>query len=294
MKILLGAAGAMLALGAGFVAVTGQPLLAQSAKGKKAAATAAATVTAAASEPAKVTLPAADAASLDEIEELVLANHILSHAGVLDAYGHVSVRSSRHPDHFFLARNIAPGLVTAQDIIEYGMDASPVMQTDYKGYNERFIHSELFKARPDVKAVVHGHSPEIVAMTVAQIPLKAVSHMGAFLGLNVPNFEPRIGSADGEMSITSQDLGWALGHTLGKWNAVTIRGHGEVVVADSLHAAAGRAYYMTVNAREQMQAMSLPGAKMTYLQENETIKMEAHDGYERFWALGRSAAGGAK
>lgn len=281
MKILLGAAGAVLALGTVFVGLNNRPLLAQAAGGAKPPAAPKGTS-------ARGSLPAADAASIDEIEELVLANHILSHYGVLDAYGHVSLRSSRNPDHFFLSRNIPPALVTAKDIIEYSFDANPVMKTEYKSYTERFIHSEMYKARPDVKAVVHAHSPEIIAMTVAQIPLRAVSHMGAFLGMNVPMFEPRIGSAEGEMSITTLDMGWALGHAMGKWNAVTIRGHGEVTVGESLHVATGRAYYMTVNAREQIQAMSLPGAKMNYLQENETIKMAAHDGYERFWALGKS------
>lgn len=242
----------------------------------------------------KTTLPAADPASMDQIEELVLANQILNHYGVLDAYGHVSVRSSRNPNHFFLARHIPAGTVTAKDIIEYDLNTEPVFKTDYVGYSERFIHGEIYKARPDVKAVVHGHSPDVVTLTIAQIPLRPVSHMGAFLGADVPVFETRSMTKDGEMLIRNSQLGHALAMTLGKNPAALIRGHGAVVVADSLHAVTGRAYYMGINAREQLQAMQLPGAKIIYLEPAETDKMALQDGYERFWELGRQTLADAK
>lgn len=240
------------------------------------------------------TLPAADAASMDQIAELVLANHILSHYGVLDAYGHVSVRSSRNPNHFFLARHVPASVVTAKDIIEYDLDTQPVFKTDYVGYSERFIHGEIFKARPDVMAVVHGHAADIVTFTIAQIPLRAVSHMGAFLGLDVPVFDTRSMMKDGEMLIRNNELGHAVALALGKHPAVLLRGHGAVVVADSLHVVTGRAYYMTVNAHEQLQAMQLPGAKMQYLNQSETDKMAMQDGYERFWVMGKAAVGDSR
>jgi ribulose-5-phosphate 4-epimerase/fuculose-1-phosphate aldolase len=192
---------------------------------------------------AKTALPAADPASMDQIAELVLANRILNHYGVLDAYGHVSVRSSRNPNHFFLARHIPAGTVTAKDIIEYDLNTEPVIKTDYIGYSERFIHGDIYKARPDVKAVVHGHAPDVVTLTIAQIPLRPVSHMGAFLGLDVPVFDTRSMTKDGEMLIRNHELGQALAMTLGRNPAALIRGHGAVVVADSLHVVAGRAYY---------------------------------------------------
>ena len=235
----------------------------------------------------KATLPAADPASMDQIQELVLANRMLTHYGVLDAYGHVSVRSSRNPNHFFLARHIPGGTVTAKDIIEYDLDTQPIFKTDYIGYSERFIHGEIYKMRPDVKAVVHGHPPDVVTLTIAQIPLRPVSHMGAFHGLDVPVFDTRSVTKDGEMLIRSSELGHALAMTLGRNPAALIRGHGAVVVADSLHVVAGRAYYMTINAREELQAMQLPGAKLIYLQQSETEKMATQDGYERFWELGK-------
>jgi ribulose-5-phosphate 4-epimerase/fuculose-1-phosphate aldolase len=235
----------------------------------------------------KAPLPAADSASRDQIEELVFANRLLTYYGVLDAYGHVSVRSSRNPNHFFLARHIPSGTVTAKDIIEYDLDTKPVMKTDYIGYSERFIHGEIYKARPDVKAVVHGHAADVVTLTIAQIPLRAVSHMGAFLGTEVPVFDTRSMTKDGEMLIRNNELGRGLAAALGNHSAALIRGHGAVVVADSLHVVAGRSYYMMVNAHEEIQALLLPGARPIYLEPAETDKMALQDGYERFWELGK-------
>jgi ribulose-5-phosphate 4-epimerase/fuculose-1-phosphate aldolase len=229
--------------------------------------------------------PAADPASKDQIDELVLANRILTNIGVLDAYGHVSVRSSKNPNHFFLSRHIPSGNVTASDIIEYDLDTKPVYDTQMVGYSERFIHGEIYKARPDVKAVIHGHAPEIVTFSVTPLELRPIAHMAAFLSGGVPVFEIRKATQDGEMLIRSNELGHALAKTLGSRPAALMRGHGNVVVADSLHVVVGRAYYMNVNARELIQALLLAPGKVTYLQPNEMDKMAAQDGYERAWEL---------
>jgi ribulose-5-phosphate 4-epimerase/fuculose-1-phosphate aldolase len=238
----------------------------------------------------KATGPAADPAGKDQIEELVLANRILSNNGVLDAYGHVSVRSTRNPNHFFLAQHIPSATVTAKDIIEYDLDSKPVYDTPMIGYSERFIHGEIYRARADVKAVVHGHAPEIVSFSITPVPLQPVAHMAAFIAGGVPVFEIRTATKDGEMLIRSNELGRALAKTLGNRPAALMRGHGVVVVADSLHVVAGRAYYMNLNARELMQALLLAPGKVTYLQPNEMEKMAAQDGYERAWELWKQAA----
>ena len=231
------------------------------------------------------TLAAQTQTAQTQIDELVLANRILSNEGVLDAYGHVSVRSATNPNHYFLAQHIPAGTVTASDIIEYDLDSKPVHDTKMVGFTERFIHGEIYKARPDVKAVVHGHAPEVVSFSVMQMPLRPISHMAAFLGGPLPVFETRDVTKDGEMLIRNIQLGHALAQTLGHGPAALIRGHGAVVVADSLHIVAGRAYYMNVNARELLQALSVPGAKITYIQPNEADTMAAQDGYERAWTL---------
>jgi ribulose-5-phosphate 4-epimerase/fuculose-1-phosphate aldolase len=235
---------------------------------------------------------AASACSLfaqTQIDELVLANRILSNEGVLDAYGHVSVRSTRNPNHFFLARHIPAGTVTAADIIEYDLDTKPVNNTQMVGYSERFIHGEIYKARPDVKAVVHGHAAEIVTFSVLQTPMRPISHMAAFLGGPVPVFDTRDVTSNGEMLIRDNELGHALAQSLGTGPAALLRGHGAVVVADSLHVVVGRAYYMNVNARELLQALMVPGSKITYIQPSEAATMAAQDGYERAWLLWKSA-----
>jgi len=224
-------------------------------------------------------------AAQTQIDELVLANRILSNEGVLDAYGHVSVRSERDPNHFLLSQHIPAGTVTAADIVEYDLDSKPAHDTKLIGFTERFIHGEIYRARPDVKAIVHEHAPEIVTFSVIQTPLRPISHMAAFLGGPLPVFETRDVTKDGEMLIRNNQLGHALAQTLGKGPAALLRGHGAVVVADSLHVVVGRAYYMNVNARELLQALQLPGSKITWIQPNEAATMAAQDGYERAWTL---------
>ncbi len=116
-----------------------------------------------------------------QVAELVLANHMLTDEGVIDAYGHVSVRDDRNPDHFLLARHIPAGVVTAADILEYDLDTKPVRDTNAVGYSERFIHGEIYKARPDVKAIIHFHAPDIIPFGVTGVPLRPMIHMAGFL-----------------------------------------------------------------------------------------------------------------
>jgi len=199
------------------------------------------------------------------IQELVLANRILANEGVVDAYGHVSARDDRNPNHYFLARHVAAGLVTAADIIEYDLDTNPVGGARTDGYSERFIHGEIYKARPDVTAIVHFHAPEVIPFGVSNIPLRPVFHMAAFLGEGVPVFEIRNSGGVTDMLIRTPALGHALAETLGDKPAALMRGHGAVVTAAGLHVVVGRAYYMKVNAKLQQDAMLLSGGKVTYL-----------------------------
>jgi ribulose-5-phosphate 4-epimerase/fuculose-1-phosphate aldolase len=225
----------------------------------------------------------ADGAS--QINELVLANRILAMNGVLDAYGHVSVRSARDPNHFFLARHVPAGTVTRDDILEYDLDSNPVGGDSGDGYTERFIHGEIYRARPDVMAVVHCHSPDVLPFTVTDVPLRPMIHMAGFLGGPVPVFEIRAAGGITDMLIRDAGLGRALAKSLGDNTTVLLRGHGAVVVAPGLHVVAGRAYYLSVNARAQQQAILLGGGKVTYLDPGEARKALPQDGYERSWEL---------
>ena len=125
------------------------------------------------------------------INELVMANHILANEGVLDGYGHVSVRSPTDPSRYLLARAGAPGLVTVADITEYDLDSQPVTASSAAGYPERFIHGEIYKARPDVMAVVHCHCPEVIPFGATTVPMRPLYHMGYFIAEGVPVFEIR-------------------------------------------------------------------------------------------------------
>ena len=222
-----------------------------------------------------------------QVTELVLANHILAHEGVLDAYGHVSVRDARNPTHFLLASHLAAGVVTAADILEYDLNSKPIRADAPTGYTERFIHSEIYRARPDVMAVVHCHAPDLIPFSVTGIALRPVYHMAAFLGEGVPVFEIRDAGGVTDMLIRNPDLGHALAQTLGNKPAALMRGHGAVVVADSLHVVVGRAYYMNMNAHLQQQAL-LMGRPVSYLETEEARKAAPQDGFERFWNYGKS------
>ena len=219
------------------------------------------------------------------VQELVLANRILSNEGVVDAYGHVSVRDERNPKHYFLARHVAAGLVTAADIIEYDLDTNPVGAPRSDGYSERFIHGEIYKARPDVMAIVHFHAPEVIPFGVSNIPLRPVFHMAAFLDEGVPVFEIRNTGGVTDMLIRTPALGHALAETLADKPAALMRGHGAVVTASGLHVVVGRAYYMKLNAKLQQDAILLSGGKVTYLEAEEAKKAAPQDGFERAWDL---------
>ena len=152
------------------------------------------------------------------IADVVAANHILYDHGVVDAFGHVSVRHDKQPDRFLLARNMAPGSVTASDILEFHLDGSPVDPKGPRPYLERFIHSEIYAARPDVMAVVHSHSHSIVPLSISvQHRLRAVIHMAGFIGPEAPLFEIRdAGGPATDLLIRSPDLGRALATVAGQ------------------------------------------------------------------------------
>ena len=203
------------------------------------------------------------------VEDLVLANHVLFDQGVVDAFGHVSVRHDARPDRFLLARNMAPGRVTADDLVEFTLDGEAVNARGRKVYLERFIHCEIYRRRPDVTAVVHSHSHAIVPLSVVKgVRLQALFHMAGFVGRGAPVFEIRdAGGAATDLLISSSHLGRALAEMFDGHDIVLMRGHGSTVVADSLPRVVYRAVYAELNARYQLQAMPL--GEVTYLTDEE-------------------------
>lgn len=184
------------------------------------------------------------------IDQLVTANRILVARGVVDGFGHVSVRDNRKPDHFFLSRNRAPGLVTADDIMSFAFDGTTIGDDDRKPYLERFLHGAIYRARPDVGAVVHSHSAAVIPFgIVPSVTLQPVFHMASFLSAAVPVFEIReTGGMDTDMLISSPALGDALAAQLGSCPVVLMRGHGSTAVGRDVREAVFRAVYTEINA----------------------------------------------
>ena len=198
------------------------------------------------------------AANPELLIDLVAANRILAMEGVLDGYGHVSVRSDRKPGHFFMSRSLAPQLVTVADIMEHGPDSEPVGD-DRKGYLERYIHGEIYRQRPDAMAVVHSHSDSVIPFGVTRGRMRPVYHMASFLWSGVPVFDLRKVIADNDLLIRDARLGKELARTLGPCACVLMRGHGMTVVGDSIPEAVFRSIYTQMNARLQTLAGQLEG-----------------------------------
>ena len=234
-----------------------------------------------------------------EIEDLVLANHILYAEGVVDSFGHVSFRSPERPDRFFMARAMGPKLVTAADIMEFDAAGEPVDRQGRGVYSERFIHSEIYKKRSDVNAVIHSHSPGVIPFSITDVPLRAVMPPAAFLHSGVPVFEIRDAAGMTDMLVTNPKRGQALAERLGNHSVALMRGHGDVVVASDLRLAVARAVYTEVNARIQIQAVMLAaGGRIEYMAAEECALREANTaghtrgsgmGQDRVWEALKSA-----
>jgi HCOMODA/2-hydroxy-3-carboxy-muconic semialdehyde decarboxylase len=193
------------------------------------------------------------------LDDLVVANRILTNENILDGLGHVSVRSLTNPNHFFQSRDLAPGLVTAADILEYDLDGKPVNPKGPASVRERFIHGAIYKARPDVKSVVHSHMPSVLPFTDVTTPLRPMYHMAAFLVPGVPMFEIRNVQGHVGMLVDDNTSGDALAKTLGDKTVALMRGHGAAIVGLSIPDAVSNAIFLDVNARVQSQAVALGG-----------------------------------
>ena len=239
----------------------------------------------------------ASVASVDRelIDDLVVANRTLARFGVLDAFGHVSVRDPKNPRRYLISRSLAPESIVAADILALDLDSAP-LHPDDEGkllYRERFIHGEIYKVRADVNAVVHSHSPTVVPFTVTKAKLRPLLHNAGFLGLGAPRFEIRKSAGHGtDLMILTPDLGKQLARTLGKDAAVVLmRGHGDSVVGPSLPNAVFRAYYTEVNARQQLAAITI-GGPINFMTKAEAVTSNKAmlSASARPWALWRKKA----
>jgi HCOMODA/2-hydroxy-3-carboxy-muconic semialdehyde decarboxylase len=220
------------------------------------------------------------------IQDLITASHILTHEGILDSFGHVSVRSAKDPDRFFIPRAMPPALVSRADIVEVGLDCKPVAPGAPRLNGERFIHCQVYKARSDVQSVIHTHDPAVIPFGLAGVPLRPVIAQAGFLPPETPLFEVREANASDKrrgILVLNADLGDALARKLGANPVILMRGHGNAVVGRSVREATVRTIYTHINAQAQSAAMSL-GKSVTALDDAElaTNAAENFDG-DRPW-----------
>ena len=172
-----------------------------------------------------------------------------------------------------MSRSLAPALVTAEDMMEFDLDGNAVGNSGRSVFLERFIHSEIYKARPDVMSVVHSHSPGVIPFSVSQVPLRPMYHNPSFLAAGVPVWDIRKDFGETDMLVRNAAIGKTLAQALGDKSVVLMRGHGDVAVGPSVKMAVFRAYYTDVNARLQAQAISL-GGDINYLTPGEGAKAD--------------------
>lgn len=222
------------------------------------------------------------------IEDLIVATKILVNEQVIDGFGHISVRDPNRPDRYFMTRDNLSGTDEEDYIVELDSDSNPCKSNGSKPSLERFIHGEIYRARPDVNAVVHTHSPALIPFGVSKTPLQALYHMCGFLATGVPVFDIQHQHGMTNMLIQSSELGRSLASSLGKSALVLMRGHGATIVGSSVKEAVFRAVYITINAHLQPIAMQLGEPK--FLDYEEAVKTDElhHAVLNRPWDFWKS------
>jgi HCOMODA/2-hydroxy-3-carboxy-muconic semialdehyde decarboxylase len=228
----------------------------------------------------------------DLIEDLVAANRILSDHGVLDAYGHISARDPANQDRYWLSRSMAPALVTADDIIEFDFDGNPIRPGETKLFFERVIHGEVYKARPDVMAVLHNHSPSLIPFANSDTKLRPMTGNAAFLGEGAPVFDIRDIDDEGDLNVCTMAQARGLAQALGLHALVLLRGHGSVAVGASVRQVVRRAIIAETNARQQLQATLLGRVHFLTASEIEFARRAPPKDPDRAWQLWKKKAMG--
>jgi HCOMODA/2-hydroxy-3-carboxy-muconic semialdehyde decarboxylase len=227
------------------------------------------------------------------VADLVAANRILAREGVVDAFGHISVRHPERPDRYIMSRSRAPELVTVDDLMVFELDGTPVDAKGRQPYAERAIHSGLYAARPDVHSVVHNHSYDVIPFSVTRVQLRPMIHVAAPMGATVPVWDIRDKFGDGDMLVVTEAQGRDLAQAVGQGSVALMRGHGCVVASQSIKLAVMTAVYIQVNARLQIEAMRLGEPK--YLTDGEieamTKRQQTPVASDRAWEYWRARAG---
>jgi len=207
------------------------------------------------------------------LRELVIANRILAHEGILDAFGHVSVRHPEEPSHYLIARSLGPELVTEGDLQRFTLQGEQVGGDPRPPYAERAIHGAIYEGRADSMAVCHNHAPSVLPFGVTHVPLRPIFHMASLIGPEVPVWDIAEAFGETDMLVRTIEQGRSLARTLGARRVALMRGHGSVVVGRTLREVVMTAIYMEQNARLQAQAASL--GDIQYLTAGEIERASA-------------------
>lgn len=225
------------------------------------------------------------------IHDVVVANRILANEGVLDAYGHVSVRHPLRPDRYLLSRSRSPELVEAKDIMEFALDGTPIGEHPPAAYVERFIHGAVYEARSDIHAVIHSHAIDVLPFTVSGVPLRPVIHVASDMGAEVPLWDIRDRFGDTTLLVANVDQGRDLAKCLGANRVVLMRGHGFTVAGRTIVDAVKTGVYLPQNARVLKEAL-LMGGNVKPLSPGEIALRSKVDPYSpqvqrawEYWAL---------
>lgn len=231
-----------------------------------------------------------------QLQDLVTANRILAREGVVDAFGHASIRHPQRPGQYLLSQSRAPELVDAADLMEYTLEGEPLDQQDRPMYAERPIHGAIYEARPDVQAVIHNHSPATLPFSVTAAPLRPIFHLAAIIGERLPVWDIRHHFGDTSLLVTTMEQGRDLAACLGPGRAALMRGHGCVIAAAGLKEAVMAAIYLQVNA--QLLLAALPLGNVTYLSLGEVAQMSQSQlrptSLNRAWEYWAARAGRAE
>ena len=203
-------------------------------------------------------------------EDLVTANRVLAYHHVVDSFGHVSMRNPENPNHFFLSRARAPNCVEVNDITEFTFDGQIVGHNPGKPYSERFLHGSNYEARPDVMAVVHNHSPNVVPFTVqSKKKMRPIMHMCAPIGNDIPTWDIAHKFGTTNLLVTNMEMGRDLAVSLAHRTVALMRGHGSVVVGKSLREVVFTSIYMEINAEMLIKAYQLGDGDIEPLTDGE-------------------------
>lgn len=192
-----------------------------------------------------------------EFHRVVAANRILANEGVVDAFGHVSVRDPRNPDRYVMSHSRSPELVEYSDLMEFEQDGTPLDARGRRPYGERMIHGAVYEARSDVNAVVHHHAYSVIPFSVTQVPLVPLTHTAAVIGAHVPVWDIAGKFGDTDTLVRTMEIGRDLAATLGDSTCLLMRGHGAVVVGRNVKEAVLSSIYLEINARILAQTLAL-------------------------------------